>query len=537
MRSLLRALPIAALAAVVVLAPPAHAKKRTEVHPYLEIDQTVFGSLKPSGPAQTYTTLAGGIDASTSTSRAEAQISARYEYRHGWSSNTGDTHAVTGLARVRYDIAPHLLSIEGGALGTRARTDIRGTAPILGLGNPSNISQLYAAYVGPTLATQVGGLNLGAFYRLGYAKVESQTRGLLPIGSPLLGGFDSSVSQAAGGSVGMKSGFLPFGWNVSVGYNRDDASILDQRYEGKFARADVVVPVTPTVAVTGGVGYEKIQSSQRDPLLDAGGNPVVDSSGRYVTDPASPRRLSYDQSGFIWDVGVLWRPSRRTSLEAKVGRRYGDMTYIGDFSWQINETQALQIGAYDGITTFGQQIGGALRNIPTQFVVSRDPFSNQFGGCVFGTGSGGAGACLSPALQSLAQGTYRSRGVGGVWRYARNRTSFGVALGYSQRRFYAPPVGGFSINGQTDSSVYAQANVGYRLDDVSGIDTSAYLNWYRSGIPGAPRVLGVGGTASYFRNFGPRLTGAASLGLYSSDIDGFESTLTGAAQVGARYTF
>ncbi len=533
----MRSLPIAALAAVVVFAPPAHAKKRTEVHPYLEIDQTVFGSLKPSGPALTYTTLAAGIDASTSTTRAEAQVSARYEYRHGWSNNAGDQHVVSGLARGRYDVVPNLLSLEGGALGTRARTDIRGSAPLLGLGNPSNTSQLYSVYAGPTLATQVGPLNVGAFYRLGYSKAETETRGLLPPGSAVLGGLDSSVNHTAGANVGMKSGLLPFGWNVTVGYSRDDASVLDQRFEGKFVRADVVVPVTPTVALTGGVGYEKIQSSQRDALLDAGGNPVVDSNGRFVTDPASPRRLSYDQSGFIWDVGVLWRPSRRTSLAARVGRRYGDMTYIGDFSWQISENQALQIGAYDGITTFGQQIGGALRSIPTQFVVSRDPFSSQFGGCVFGSGSAGAGACLSPALQSIAQGTYRNRGIGGVWRYSRNRLSVGLAAGYAQRRFYAPPVGGFSINGVTDSSIYAQANVGYRLDEVSGIDTSAYLNWYESGVAGAPRVMGAGGTASYFRNFGPRLTGSASVGLYTSDIDGFESTVTGAAQVGARYTF
>ena len=318
---MLRSLPIAILAAVVAFAPPAHAKKRTEIRPYLEINQTVFAPLKPSGPAQTYTTLAAGIDASTTGPRAEAQVSARYEFRHGWGPNSSDAHVVSGLARARYDILPNLISLEGGALGTRTRTDIRGAAPLAGLGNPSNTSQLYSSYFGPTLATTVGALNVGAFYRLGYSKIETTTLGILPIGSPALGGFDSSVNHAAGVSVGMKSGVLPFGWTVSGGWNRDDASVLDQRFEGRYARADVVMPVTPTVALTGGVGYEAIKASQRDALLGAGGVPVVTSAGRFVTDPASPRRLAYDQSGFIWDVGVLWRPSRRTSLEAKVGRR------------------------------------------------------------------------------------------------------------------------------------------------------------------------------------------------------------------------
>lgn len=534
---MMRSLAVAVLAGVVIFAPPAHAKKRTTIHPYLQIDQTVLVPVRPSGPAQTYTTLAAGIDAATSGPRAEAQISARYEYRRSWNDNGADAHVISGLARARVDAVPNLIAIEGGALGTRARTDIRGAAPLAGLGNPVNTSQLYAAYAGPTLATSTGPFDIGAFYRLGYTKVTTETANILPPGSPALGGFNSSVSHAAGGSIGMRSGLLPFGWTVSGGWNRDDASILEQRYEGRFARIDAVVPVTATVAAIGGAGYEHITASQRDPLLDGAGNPVVTPDGRFVTDPASPHRLAYDVSGFIWDVGVLWRPSRRTQLTAKIGRRYGSMTYTGDFRWQINARQALAAAVFDGITTFGQQITAGLRDIPTQFAVSRDPFSNQFGGCVFGSGDAGAGACLTPALQSIAQGTYRSRGGGAVWRYARNDTGIGIALGYVQRRFFAPPVAGFGIDGVTDESLYVQGNVSHRLDDASGIEASAYANWYRSGINGAPRVMGVGGTASYWRNFGPRLTGTASAGLYSSDVDGFASTVVGAGQVGARYTF
>lgn len=535
---MMRSLPIAALAATIVLAPDARAQKRTTIQPYLQVDQTVFAPLKPRGAAETYTTLSAGVDITNNGPRSQATVAARYEFRKGWSRNAADTHVFSGLARAQYDVVPNLLQFESGALGTRARTDIRGAASLAGLGNPSNTSQVYSTYLGPTLATQVGPLNVGAFYRFGYTKVESQTRGLLPVGSPPLSSFDSATNHSAGASVGMTSGLLPFGWTVSGGYTREDATILDQRFEGKYARADVVVPVTPELAAVGGVGYEDITATQRDPLLDVGGNPVLTNDGRFTTDPASPRRLAYDTSGFIWDVGVLWKPSRRTSAEFRVGRRYGSMSYTGSASWQINEVQALSIGVYDGVTTFGQQVNSALRSVPTQFVVSRDPFSSQFGGCVFGTGDGGAGACLNPALQSVANGVYRSRGVGGVWRHSRRGTSFGVALGYNQRRFSAPGVATFgAINGQVDESFYVQANVNRRIDDVSGIDASAYANWYKGGLNGAPRVLGVGGTMSYFRNFGPRLQGTASVGLYSTDIEGFDSTLTGAAQVGARYTF
>jgi hypothetical protein len=201
----------------------------------------------------------------------------------------------------------------------------------------------------------------------------------------------------------------------------------------------------------------------------------------------------------------------------------------------------VQVGAYDGNSTFGQQLGNALSRVPTRFVVARDPFNNQFGGCVFGaagdSGGQGAGSCLSPALQSVSQGVYRSRGVGAMYRKSRGALSWGIAAGYSQRRFYAPPVANFAINGTTDSSVYVQGGVSYKIDERSGLDTSAYLNWFDAGVAGAPRVLGVGGTASYYRNFGPRFSGTASVGVYSSSIDGFDSSLVGAAQLGARYTF
>src|SRR3546814_14307839 len=83
------------------------------------------------------------------------------------------------------------------------------------------------------------------------------------------------------------------------------------------------------VALTAGVGYEELKTSQKDPLLDADGNPVVDDDGRFVADPASPQRITYRTDGIYWDAGVVWRPSPRTQLEAHVGRRYDSWVYFG----------------------------------------------------------------------------------------------------------------------------------------------------------------------------------------------------------------
>ncbi len=522
---------------LIALAIPAQAaERRIDVRPYLEVDQVVLADFKNGGDVLTYTTLAAGVDAAVRTRRTEAQINYRYEHRFAWDDNLGDADIHTGLARGRTWVVPNLLQFDAGAIATRTRSDIRGFAPNPLVGNPDNVSQLYSAYLGPTLSTRLGDFDVNGAYRFGYTKVESRNRGLLPVGQPLLDSFDDATTHVATASVGMGSGVLPFGWTISGGYQREDASQLDQQFESAYARADIVVPVSPTVAIVGGVGYETTEASQRDALRDVNGVPVLDSNGRFITDPASPRRLAYDQDGIIWDTGVLWRPSRRTSLEARIGRRYGSMTYIGSFSWQPNDNMAVQIGVYDGIQTFGRQLNQGLAALPTQFTVARNPFANSAGGCVFAVNSG-AGGCLDDALQSVATGTYRSRGVNAVWRYNRGPWQAGVGLGYAHRRFFAPSGAFFTPDGVIDQSWYAQGYVSRALDEASGIDASVYANWFESGIAGAPDVLGTGATASYYRNFTDHLSGTASLGLYSTRVEDLNSSLIGSALIGARYQF
>jgi uncharacterized protein (PEP-CTERM system associated) len=523
-------------AGALLLALPASAETRqVKVTPYLEVSQAFFADLKNGGEVLTYTTLSSGVDASVRTQRTEVQANYRYDYRFSWNRAQGDAQVHSGIARARYIAVPNLLSLEAGALATRTRIDIRGSAPNVFIGNPENTSQLYSVYAGPTLATNVGALQVGANYRFGYTKVESRSRGVFGAGQPLLDSFDSATSHVATASVGAGAGMLPFGWTVSAGYEREDASQLDQQFEGKYARADLVVPLTPSVAAVGGAGYEDIEATQRDALRDAAGNPVLDGNGRFQTDPASPRLLAFESSGFIWDTGVVWRPSRRTSAEFRVGRRYGSMTYTGSLSYQVNASLAFQAGLYDGIQTFGRQLSRSLAALPTQFTVARNPFGNQVGGCVYSVTNGGA--CLDDALQSVATGTYRSRGINAVFSYQRGPLRAGVGGGYAQRKFFAPSSAFFSTNGVKDESYYLQAFAARQLDDVSSIDASLYASLYDSGILGAPNVLGTGATAAYYRRFGERFSGSAALGLYASRIADIASSLTGSALLGAKYEF
>src|SRR3546814_9754896 len=102
----------------------------------------------------------------------------------------------------------------------------------------------------------------------------------IPAGTQQLGGYDDSLVHSASVSVGMQPGGRPFGWSVGAGYDREDASQLDQRYEATYARADITVPVSANVALLGGVGYENIEVGQRSALLDVDGNPVIHNDGQ-----------------------------------------------------------------------------------------------------------------------------------------------------------------------------------------------------------------------------------------------------------------
>jgi hypothetical protein len=524
---------ICALAAMGIAAPAA---AKTKVSPYLEVNQVLTADLKNGGDVLTYTTAAAGIDAIITNKRAELQVNYRYEHRFAWDKDVSDESVHTGLARGRYEIVPNMLNFEGGALATRARTDIRGASPSLPVGNVENISQVYSAYAGPSFATNVGPVDVTAAYRLGYTKVEESERITLPTGQDRLNAYDDSISHYATASVGMQPGRLPFGWTVSGAYEREETGQLDQRYEGKSVRGDVVFPVTQTVALVGGVGYESIKISERAPLLDVAGDPVVNNRGEFQIDPTSPRLLAYDDDGIYWDAGVMWKPSRRTSLEARVGRRYGSMSYTGSFSWQPTEDSAVNLAVFDEVSTFGQQLNDNLSRLPTQFGAPRNGLANNFGGCVFGSG-GNAGGCFNPAFQSLNGAAFRSRGVVALWSAQQGRLSYGLGGGYTQRKYLTPAIAGLnSLNGIKDESYFMQGYAGYALSRRTNIEADVYANYSDSGIAGAPNVLGTGATGSINHSFG-RLSTVASVGLYSFDQEGFQKDLTASALLGMRYQF
>lgn len=511
-------------------------RPRARVSPYIEVGQLFSADLN-GGDSVTFTTLAAGVNAQVDTARAQGQVSYRYEHRIAWNDGYGGGDVHSGLARGLYRITPEL-SIDGGALATRTRSDIRGAAPGVLVGNPGNISQLYSAYVGPVLRTRAGPVQLLANYRLGYTRAETPGLGGLASNQPRLDYFSDSWNHMATVNATTRPGtILPVGLSASGLYERDDARQLAQRYEGWFARGDVLYPVSPYVALTAGVGYERIESSQRDAAVDAAGRPLVDSSGRFVIASNSPRRIAYRTDGVYYDAGVIWRPNRRTSVEGHIGERYGSLSITGTAQYEAARGVFFRASVYDGIQTFGRQMRNGLSGLPTQFVETRDAFSQQFNGCVFSTSGATPGGCLNDVLQSVQTAVYRARGVDATLTMARGRSTLGFGLGYSNRRLFAPDAApGLIVGGADDESWYAQIFFGRSLSRDSGLNVNGFVNYYASRLAGAEDVVSVGTTASYFHNFG-RLGTTASVGLYHFSVGDLTNALSAQALIAARYQF
>lgn len=533
-----RALALAGLSTALLLSGASTARVRSQIAPYLEVDQVVTADINGDGDVLTYTSAAAGIDAQVEAGDFEGQASYRYERRISYEDDIGDEDIHSGVAAGRLNIIPNTLSVEAGALAARTRID--GSGPIFGttaIDDP-NSTEVYGFYAGPSLKTQIGEVDVTAGYRLGYVSVDDDTLA----GGSFRQGYDSGTTHDAAISFGMKPGELPFGWTIGAGYVREDVDFFDQSFEGQYVRGDIVQPVSPTLALTAGVGYEDIEATQQDILRDAGGLPVLTPGGAILPDPTRPPLLTYDESGIFWDVGVIYRPSRRTELQARVGERYGSFSATGSLTHQFNADYGVSVIVYDSIDSFGRLVISDLQDVPTSFDYRRTPLQNGFGGaggCLFDQADAGTGVCFSDALQSTAGGNFRNRGVGILFSGGRGLWSFDLGAGYAHRDYRQPLLNGtvFSVEELTDQSFTLQASATRRLSRTSSIGVDAFASWYDSDELLADTSFGSGITGSYNRNvLLDRLEFRAAVGLYHTETGDFDSTFL-SALAGLRYSF
>lgn len=533
-------MPVIAIAQDDLVAPEEESstpsRQRAKITPYIEAAQIFTAQLEPGNDTVTYTSLAAGIDASVAGRNSAASVSLRYERRFGWSEDQLDGDSVSGIARAGIAVARGV-TMEAGALASRTRVESGGATSVGGFaGIDDSTSQIYSAYAGPSVHTMAGDVELEGHYRFGYTRVEAPDIPIVAPGGQATDIFDESRTHSAYARAGVGPGdVLPIGLGIGGGWNRQDISNLDQRIDDRYVRADATLPVGRTLALVGGVGYEDVEVSSRDALRDGAGNPVIGPDGRYVTDESGPRQIAYQTDGLIWDVGVMWRPSRRTSLEAYVGRRYGSMTYHGTFSYVPNTRQSYHVAVYDNLTSFGGALVNQLAGLPAQFDAFRNPITGEIGGCV-ATGEGGS--CLAGALGSIRSAVFRSRGVAASYALNLGRTQIGAGVGYDRRKFIAAAGTVLAgLDGATDENLWLGAYGASQLDQRSTLSANASINWFDtgSGISGAN--AGYSASVAYNRNLLRGLSGTAALGLDGISRDNLPDFLSASALLGLRYSF
>lgn len=506
------------------------------VQPYIEAAQVLSAELTPGNDVVTYTRLAAGVDAGFAGRNSAGSLSLRYERRIGYG-NVDDGDAISGIARTSLSLVPRRLTLEAGALAARTRVESGGATSLGGFdADDSTTSQIYSVYAGPTLHTNIDQLEVSGAYRIGYTRVEEPDAVVLAPGDQPVDLLDDSLSQVASARVGFAPGtVLPIGVGAGAGWSRQEVSNLDQRVDDRYARADITVPLSPTLALVGGVGYEDVEVSARDALRDGNGDPVVGPDGRLVTDKNAPRQLAYQTDGLIWDAGVMWRPSRRTSLSATVGRRYGSMTYTGSFSYAPNPRTSLNIGVYDSLTSFGGILVDNLSNLPAEFQAARNRLTGDLGGCVAALEGG---TCALANIGSLRSATFRSRGVTGAISRNTGMTSLGLAAGYDRRRYIAAAGTALaSLDGVVDENIWLGAYATRQLDRASGLSANGYVNWFDSRFDSTGNGMGYSASLAYYRQFLRGLTGTAAVGVDGVTRDQIDDYANASALVGLRYTF
>ncbi len=508
-----------------------------EIAPYIEAAQVVTAELSPGDDVVTYTRAAIGVDAGFGSRYSAGSVSLRYERRFGWSDNVSDSDTISGIARTSLALAGPNLTLEAGGLASRTRVEGNGSTSLGVFGLDDDLTtQIYSVYAGPAWQTQLGRAELTGAYLLGYTRVESPNAFRADPNAAPVDLFDESITHNAGVRLGFAPDtVLPVGLGVGAGWNRQDISNLDQRIDDRYVRADVTFPVSPNVAFVGGVGYEHVEVSSRDVVRDIDGDPVIGSDGRFVTDESSPREIAYETDGLIWDVGVMWRPSRRTSVSAGVGRRYGSTTYYGNLSYAPNANSSLGVSVYDNLNSFGGQVVGALDELGTDFDAFRNPVTGELGGCVGGVDGQNCGLA---SLSSLRSGVFRSRGVAAFYGGTAGRTSYSVGAGYDRRTFIA---GENSIlaatDGLADETYWLASYLARQLDRNSQLSFGATGSLFDSEVDTFGSTYGYSVSAAYSRNFIQGLTGTAAVSLDGITREDLPDYQAASALVGLRYTF
>ncbi|MEY2942771.1 MAG: hypothetical protein RLY97_785 [Pseudomonadota bacterium] len=502
--------------------------------PYIEASQVVDARISPQHDTVTYSVLAAGVDGAIDRRNFQGSASLRFERRFGWG-HAGSSNTVSGVGRSSTGLIQDVLHLE--LAGYANRTHIDGNGSAGAAGSTDVMTQIWSVFGGPTLKTDAGDLKIDGHYRIGYSKIGNTAGSLVTVtGQPIADIFDSSTVQDAGFRVGNRPGDgLPIGLAVEAGHYREDIRNLAQKARDSHIRGEVTIPIAADTALIGGIGYEHVKITSRDAVRDAAGAPVYNSKGRLVTNFAGPEFIALDTEGLIWDVGVMWRPSPRTSLESHFGERYGQRTGYGMFTYHPTRRSTINVLAYSNVTGFGGQLTNSLFNMPTQFQSVRDALTGNISSCV---ASATGGNCLAGALATVRSTVYRGKGLTGTYNIDYGRYQTGLGIGYDRRQYIAAAGTVLSpLNGKLDKYYWVAGYVSGAIDQTSVFTATLDAYLFQTGAASFSDLTGFRASGVYQKLLSKHLTASAALGIDGINRDTLPDVWSGSGSVGLRYSF
>ncbi|QGN56205.1 hypothetical protein [Novosphingobium sp. Gsoil 351] len=113
----------------------------------------------------------------------------------------------------------------------------------------------------------------------------------------------------------------------------------------------------------------------------------------------------------------MWRPSRRTALEAHVGSVMAASSVYGLVRLCARDARSsLNVSVYDNVFWPGGTVRRAPGGSSTDFETSRNPLDRDLNGCVI---TRQRGTRLNSALSSVTAATFRARGDRELQPHAR----------------------------------------------------------------------------------------------------------------------
>ena len=267
--------------------------------------------------------------------------------------------------------------------------------------------------------------------------------------------------------------------------------------------------------------------------------PVIGPNGDFVTDPTRPRQTTYAQSGFVYNAGLRYTPSRRTLLEVRVGQRFRDVTVTGTIRQEFRGGLLITGSATDGIETFSSILTSIVDGRPVSYVATGG-IGSGIGGCV---NSRAGVPCTN--TQSISSGVFRSRIARIGAQLRRGKTDYALSYTYNNRRYLNA---GSSVGPDApliDPTLASREDVTQRIvftadHKLSGRETLVGGLYYGNSNLALSRTRSdnyVGADVRYTRRLNRRFESFASLSATQRISSQIGDRLNGSIGAGLRYNF